>query len=279
MKVSELCENCLWNRQQRLTDDRDYLSQIRSILDSRSENDCAPYLIYLFNQVYEKRFGKRPSYQTEKQTYNDLLLSMEGDLLDRIESSSDPLLTSFVFARLGNYIDFGAMNNVDKNTFLSLFDNASLPEKDRPVYASFIRQCFSGKSFLLIADNCGEIVLDKLFLLQLKKAFPQLDMTVMVRGGEALNDVTVEDAKYVHIDEAARIVSNGEAISGTVYDILSPEAKSVIDNSDIILAKGQGNYESLSGEGRHIFYSFLCKCRLFTEKFNVPKLTGLLLEE
>ncbi len=279
MKVSEQCSGCLWRRQQALTDDQHYLAEIRAILDGRSENDCAPYLIYQFNAVYEKYFGKRPSYKAEKKKYNDLLLSMEEILRKRISDSEDPLRTAFVYARIGNYIDFGAMSCVDENTFLSLFDNTALSERDKPVYDSFTEQCRNGKTFLLIADNCGEIVLDKLFLEQLKTHFPQLSLRVMVRGGEALNDASTEDAEYVHIDRIARIISNGKPISGTVYEILSDEAKAAIDDSDIIFAKGQGNYESLSGQGRQIFYSFLCKCGLFTGKFNVPKLTGIFLEE
>ena len=170
------------------------------------------------------------------------------------------------------------MNCVNEDTFLSLFDNTELPERDKSAYDSFLDQCSKGKIFLLIADNCGEIVLDKLFLEQLKLYFPQLLLTVMVRGGEALNDVTMEDAKYVHINEIARIVSNGKPVSGTIYELLSDEAREIMSASDIIFAKGQGNYESLSGQGFHIFYSFLCKCELFTEKFSVPKLTGIFLE-
>lgn len=279
MKVTERCSECLWRRQQALTDNPRYLAEIRAILDSRSENDCAPYLIYQFNAVYEKYFGKRPSYQKEKKQFNDLLLIMEDKFRKRINDSNDPLKTSFIYARIGNYIDFGALSHVDEKTFLALFDDTELPERDEPVYDLFLDQCQKGRSFLLIADNCGEIVLDKLFLEQLKRCFPQLVLTVMVRGGEALNDATAEDAAYVKIDSIAKIISNGKPISGTVYEILSEDAKSALDKSDIIFAKGQGNYESLAGHKRKIFYSFLCKCDLFTSKFNVPKLTGIFLEE
>jgi hypothetical protein len=64
-----------------------------------------------------------------------------------------------------------------------------------------------------------------------------------------------------------------------MYEMLPAEAKSVLESSDVILAKGQGNYESMSGQGRHVFYEFLCKCELFTSRFNVPKLTGIFIEE
>ena len=68
-------------------------------------------------------------------------------------------------------------------------------------------------------------------------------------------------------------------MAGTVYEMLPDDAKAAMDHADVILAKGQGNYETLSGQGRHIFYSLLCKCDLFTNRFRVPKLTGLLIEE
>ena len=112
-----------------------------------------------------------------------------------------------------------------------------------------------------------------------KKCFPELMFSVLGRGEEVLNDVTCEEAKYVGLDSIAEIISNGSSIAGTVYDMLPEDAKEAIDNADVILAKGQGNYETLSGQGRHIFYSLLCKCDLFTNRFGVPKLTGLFVEE
>ena len=114
---------------------------------------------------------------------------------------------------------------------------------------------------------------------QLKKRFPQLEVKALVRGGEVLNDATVEDAAYSGLDQVAEIVSNGEAISGTIYEMMPEYAKQVLDEADIVLAKGQGNYESMSGQGRHVFYEFLCKCDLFTGRFHVPRLTGILVEE
>ena len=89
----------------------------------------------------------------------------------------------------------------------------------------------------------------------------------------------VEDALNAGIDSVAQIISSGVAVSGTVYDMISDEAKNAIDSADVILSKGQGNYEALSGHGRHIFYSFLCKCERFTNRFQVPSLTGIFVEE
>lgn len=279
MRMSETCARCLYDRQREITDDPAYLAEIRQIIDGRSEGDTAPYLVSLFDKVYERYFGSRRSYREIKRKYNDLVLSMEGALRAGIEAAADPLAAAFAYARIGNYIDFGALPSVDEGTFLSLFDGAALQERDRDTMESFLRRCETAERFLLIADNCGEIVLDKLFIQQLKKRFPRLKAAVMVRGSEVLNDATAEDAEYAGLADVAEVIPNGTAIAGTVYERLTEEARAAIDSADVILAKGQGNYESLCAQGRRIFYAFLCKCDLFTDRFGVPRFTGMFLEE
>lgn len=278
MRVNSYCAACLWDKQQHKSDNPEYLAEVRYIIDTRREGDTAPYLVYLFNRAYERYCGKSEPYRQIKRKYNDLVLSMEGDIRKKIEASPDPLAASIAYARTGNYIDFGAMNDVDSETFLALLGDAKLQARDLLAYEEFVRQCSNAFRFLLIADNCGEIVLDKLFLEQLHRAFPQLSLSVMVRGAEVLNDVTLEDAEYVRIDHLATLISSGSSVAGTVYEMLTKDSKDAIDSADVILAKGQGNYESLCGQGRHIFYSLLCKCDLFTDRFNVPKLTGIFTE-
>ncbi len=279
MRVSESCAQCLFDRQKNRTQNQEYLETVKHILDTRSESDTSPLLVYRFNLEYEKRFGKTDSYAQVKKHYNDLMTGIEDTLRIRINSSDDPLKTALALSRTGNYIDYGAMDHVDEATCLTLVENATLTEADEAVYGHFLESCAHGNSFLLIADNCGEIVLDKLLLEQLHQRFPQLQLQVLVRGDEVLNDVTLQDAHYVHIDEIARILTNGTSVAGTVLELLPEHVKVAFDEADVILAKGQGNYESLSGQGRHIFYAFLCKCDLFTRRFQVPLLTGMLVEE
>ena len=279
MKVGEKCARCLYDHQVQKSTDPDYLAQVKDIIEGRSEEDTTAVLVYRIKQVHEKMFGRSDNYSDVKRRYNDLVLQMESGVRKKIEESDDPLAAALVFARIGNYIDYGAMHDVDEETFLSLFDNARLQEKDMPAYESFLRNCKDAATFLLIADNCGEIVLDKLLLEQLKLRFGQLTLQVLVRGDDVLNDVTMEDAVYTGIDRIAQVFSNGKAVAGTVYEMMPEDARRALDNADVILAKGQGNYESLSGQGRHLFYAFLCKCDYFTSQFSVPLLTGMLIEE
>ena len=279
MRISESCAACLYDKQKNKTDDEEYLSEIRSILDNRKETDTSPYMVYLFNKVHVRRFGAGADYKDIKKKYNDLVLGMEDSLWDEIEKSEDPLAKALIMARVGNYIDFGAMNHVDQDEFLTLFRDTEMREDDRQTYDSFLEACEKGKVFLLVCDNCGEIVLDKLLLEQIARHFPHLTMKALVRGGEVLNDATADDAAYVGLDNIAQIISNGDAIAGTVYDLMPETAKKALDEADVILAKGQGNYETMSDQGRHIFYEFLCKCDLFTSRFKVPRLTGIFTEE
>ena len=279
MRISESCAKCLYDRQLNKTDNAEYLARIKELLDNRSEDDTSPYMVYLFNKVHEKYFGRGADYRDINKKYNDLVLGMEKDLRREIEKSPDPLAKALIMSRIGNYIDFGAMDHVDEHEFMTLFNNSEMRDDDIRVYEAFIRECEAGRSFLLVCDNCGEIVLDKLMIEQLKKRYPDLTVRVLVRGREVLNDATVEDAHYVGIDRIAEVVSNGDAIAGTIYDMMPAEAKKALDEADVILAKGQGNYESMSGRGRHVFYAFLCKCDLFTNRFHVPRLTGIFVEE
>ena len=279
MRISQSCAECLYERQKNKTNNAEYLAEIKRLLDNRKETDTSPYMVYLFNKAHLKYFGKAADYSAIKKQYNDLVLSMEESLHREISSAEDPLAKALIMARIGNYIDFGAMNSIDSDEFLELFRSTEMREDDRMTYEAFLRECTDAKTFLLICDNCGEIVLDKLMLEQLKKRFPQLTVRAMVRGEAVLNDATAEDARYIGLDTAAEIISSGEAIAGTIYEMLPDNAKEILDNSDVILAKGQGNYESMSGQGRHVFYEFLCKCDLFTTRFNVPKLTGMFIEE
>ena len=279
MRINDSCAACLYDKQKNKADNPKYLARIRELLDNRGEDDTSPYMVFLFNKVHEEFFGAGADYTQVKKTYNDLVLGMEEDLRAEIKNAADPIAKALVMARIGNYIDFGAMNHVDTETFLGLFRDTELREDEKKTYESFLQACARAESFLLLCDNCGEIVLDKLLIEQLSLRFPQLKFYAMVRGGSILNDVTEEDAKYVGLDQAAEIVSNGAPVGGTIYSLLPEEARSVLDGADVILSKGQGNYESLSGRGYHVFYALLCKCDLFTSRFDVPRLTGIFVEE
>lgn len=280
MRIEKSCEECLYKKQVHIAENikdealrQEYVQRVREILDTRDENDCSPYIVSKFRKMQEE-FGI-PGTIFPKEKYNRMMLELEERIEREIAKSDDPLRTSILFARVGNYIDFGAMNTVDDDVLIKLINGVNTESLEESVYVDFVSQCATGRNLLLITDNCGEIVLDKLMVRELKKRFPNLQITVMVRGSDVLNDATMEDAIQSGIDSEAKVITNGTAIAGTVYDKLSKEARDAFDSADIIISKGQGNYESIQGSPKKVFYLFLCKCDLFINRFNVPKLTGM----
>ena len=267
------------SKQEALSDNQEYLDAIRKIMDDHIKDDSSPYMALRFAQAYERFFGPAESYAPIRKQYNDLVLSMEDAIRTNIEASEDPLFSALIYSRTGNYIDFAAMDHVEPETLIRLLEETKADAHDHKTYASFLSQCENAESFLLLADNCGEIVLDRLMLEQLHKRFPKLKLTVMVRGGEVVNDAVMEDAEYAGIPSLARVITCGSATGGVVPALMSAEAKAAMDEADVILAKGQGNYEGLYGEGWHIFYLLLCKCEMFAQRFNVPRMTGMFTEE
>lgn len=286
MRLNSVCIRCLMDKQQEKIakfQDEDkktaYMKEIAKIIGESDDEDSSAYLVYLFNQVYRRYFGEVKDYSRIKKEYNAYVLEREQELYQEILEARDPLAQAIIFARIGNYIDFGAMQQVEKEVFLGLFRDQEKNRLDEKNYEAFLNDCGKGKNFLLIADNCGEIVLDKLFLKELRKRFSHLELYVMVRGGEILNDVTMEDAEETGVCAVAKVISNGNVVGGTVEKMLSEEAREIFDRADVILSKGQGNFETLHGCGRNIYYSFLCKCDWFTGKFGVERNTGMFVRE
>ena len=286
MRLNSYCIRCLLDRQQeRLEKFQDeekktaYMKEVAGIVGESEDEDSAPVMVYRFNKLYREYFGEAMDYRKEKEEYNRYVMEMEDRLYQEILEAPDPLAMSIIYARIGNYIDFGAMQHVEKEQFLKLFHDQEKNVLAEDTYHQFLKECAEGKNFVLLTDNCGEIVLDKLFVQELKKRFPHLDVTVMVRGEEVLNDATLEDAEKIGLLAVANVVDNGNGIAGTVERFLSKEALEVLDRADVILGKGQANFETMNGCGRNIYYSFLCKCNWFSKRFNVPKYTGLFLRE
>lgn len=104
--------------------------------------------------------------------------------------------------------------------------------------------------------------------------------TVIVRGKPVLNDATLEDAKYIHMEDVAqKVLGNGTGLPGNVVGAISKESMDEVENADLLISKGQGNYEGLSGCELNIYYLFLCKCEMFMRRFGVEQFTGIMARE
>lgn len=285
MRLYASCICCLLNKQeQKLRNCRDekkkteYMKELLRLAGNSGDEASAPWLAAQIMKVHEKYFGKSGSYADVKKEFNQLVMSMEEELKQRVLSQPDPLKTALLYARVGNYIDFSALEQVKKEEFLSLFEREKdvLDEKE---YMSFCGEMQKAENVVYLLDNCGEIVLDKLVIQILKKKFPRANITAIVRGSEVINDATMEDAVMTGLTNVTEVIGNGDDVAGTILSRVSAEAREKIEKADVIIAKGQGNFESLYGCGKNVYYLFLCKCDWFMRKFHADRFQGMFVNE
>lgn len=277
---------CLLDRREeqlhKFTDEEkkaDYFREILGIISVEGKKESAPYLSVKMKKVYERYFGEKEDFTEIKRFYNELMLSMEPEFEKRIRESEDPVRTALCFAQTANYIDFGTGNEIKKEVLLELFDGANPEKIDQAEYEKFSREMENAKTVVLLADNCGEILLDKLLLKILKENYPAASYTLMVRGKPVSNDATREDALQVKAQEVADIMDNGTDIGGTAPGHVPQYVSDFLAAADVIIAKGQGNFETAYGFGWPIYYLFLCKCDLFMRRFGKEKFGGMFVHE
>ena len=289
MKISATCIRCLLDRQEeriRQMEDEDvksaYLKEVAGIIASSGEDATAPYLVYGINRVYRRYFGSLPDYEKEKKEFNALMLGLESELEADIRMGTDReevLRYALNYARTANYIDYGATNHVEKETLLGLLREAKGEALDAAVLKSLRNELETAGKLAYLADNCGEIVADKLLIKILKEQYPQLEITVIVRGMPVLNDAVPGDAEDVGLTDMVKVIGNGNGVAGTQWNLLSEEAEHALSGADVILSKGQGNFETIHGCGLNVYYLFLCKCEWFTKRFGMERLKGVFVNE
>lgn len=257
----------------------EYMQKVLKLIAEAPKTVSAPVIVRSINDVYMQIFGTRIDYSGVKKYFNQVMLEREPEIKRKLENADDPVKLAIQYAMAGNYIDFGAMKNVDENYLANLLYNAHEIQINQSQYELLKQDLPRAKRLAYLTDNCGEIVLDKVFIELLKKKFPQMDITVIVRGGEVLNDATLEDAKQVGLTDVAEVIGNGNNIGGTWLEEVSKEAGDVIENADMILSKGQANFETLRRCGKNIYYIFLCKCDWLANSLRVPKFTGMLVND
>lgn len=256
-----------------------YIKRLMRIILEADENTSAPEAVEQVMLAREEILGVRDDYTREKAYYNAKMLALEEEIEQKIVSSSDPFRASIGYCLAGNYIDFGTVQGVEENRLMKILEDASrfsLPEEE---VENLRRDCKTAKRLVILIDNCGEIVLDKILLKTIRKINPAVEISAIVRGAPVLNDCTAEDAEQVGLRAVARVISNGTAVAGTCFDRITREAREAIVNADVVISKGQGNFETLSGSGRNVYYLFLCKCHKFSVQFGVPEMSAMLVND
>lgn len=256
----------------------EYQRRVLRALADGADHMTAPEISHELGAILAGMFGIERDFTDIKTHFNQLVLGLEERILERMDRSDDPLDLAIRCALIGNFIDFGQTGSVNEAKLLELVEDAANLEIDTDSIAELKDRIREAQTVAYITDNCGEVVFDKILIEEMRKANPGISVTAIVRGAPAANDATMDDALEVGLDAVATVIDNGDILAGTVPSRVNEATRTALKDSDLVIAKGLANFETLSGTGKNIRFMFLVKCDLYEDIFEVPLNTGVIVK-
>ncbi len=229
---------------------------------SPSENTDIAY------ELISKYTGIKDPYLVMKKEHNKTALNLYPELDKILSTSKDRLYMAAKIAISGNIIDMGISSNhdgqMDFNQILKNIMELPLAIDD---FGGFLVKLNNAKNILYMADNAGEIVFDKIFISEL--AASGKNITVSVKSGPIINDANIEDALQAGVDKIAKIVETGHSKIGNPTGHMSAGFAKIFKSADIIICKGQGNFETLDSIEAPVYFLLKAKCKCVAEALGV----------
>lgn len=227
-----------------------------------------PELSREIHDIIKKYTKSNDPYKQVKKKSNDQAKALYPKLKEMVKKSEDPLRMAIKLAIIGNVIDFGTMNRFNLQ---EMIDSAIDKPFDDSCYPDFQKRLENSTTILYIADNSGEIFFDKILIEELVKKHKKV--TYVVKANPIINDVLLQDAKDAKITEIASVIQGDKgqqkSAPGMVLSYVSDEFKEKLQSFDMIVSKGQGNYESLNEYNREIFFLLMIKCPLVAKDIGI----------
>jgi damage-control phosphatase, subfamily I len=239
---------------------------IREVLLLMREADISKppsYITTLIHRLIRDRLGDDP-YRKIKDTYNNIAMDLYPEMKHKVKTSEDPLLTASKLAIAGNIIDFGIFSSVDINSSItrSLEDRIAVDD-----YHAFTESLSTTSEILYLLDNSGEIVFDRILVEELLRLGKKV--TAVVKGSPVLNDATIDDAVQSGMTSLCEVIDNGSDAVGTVLEWTSPEFQEKFHTAELIISKGQGNFETLIGTDKRTYFLFQSKCDVVSKELDL----------
>jgi uncharacterized protein with ATP-grasp and redox domains len=248
-----------------VTDDEKVIKQILDEVGSHFQdvplNSSPPETgEYIYRRIREIT-GVNDPYKNLKKASIAEVLSIYPILEEMINKSDDPLLTSICLSTIGNVLDFGI-----KRKYKLMEEIGKISEMEYAIfnYKEFREHLDRASSVLFIGDNAGESVFDKLLIGELGKP-----VTYVVRETPVINDSTMDDALESGLQDVAEIISSGSTAPGTILKLCNAPFLEIFKEADMVISKGQGNYEGLSGVDRTVFFLLRAKCQVIAQNTGV----------
>jgi len=224
-----------------------------------------PEMARVIHRIVKKITAKDDPYAKIKEKSNKLALKVYPRLKEKISRSQDSLLTALELAIAGNIIDYGVKNSIDVKKELDKIlneENKVIRKESKSIfnYRGFKSVLKKSQNILYLADNAGEVLFDRILIEEMKKTNKDKDIIYVVKEKPIINDALIEDARVAGIQKYAKIISSGVDTPGTVLSLCSSEFLKMYRRAEMIISKGQGNFEALSNSKRPIFFLFMAKC-------------------
>lgn len=240
-------------------------SVLRKVTKAVSEMDMhrtPPEMGALIYRLVREETGNPDPYKEIKHQFNQIAQDLWPDVMKIYEASASPFETAVRLAIAGNIIDFGVGYSVDHDLLLSTL-NETLQQSLYGNSDRFEKAVMEADTILYIGDNAGEVVFDKILLGHIIGMKGGADkITFAVRGKPIINDITMADADETGMTDLVRVIDNGRDYPGTVLSKCSDTFLEAYREADLVISKGQGNYETLSGEDKQIYFLLKVKCRV-----------------
>ncbi|HDP94293.1 MAG TPA: DUF89 family protein [Candidatus Aminicenantes bacterium] len=227
----------------------------------------APEFASVAHGVLSGMTGDPDPYATAKREQNQMILDRLDYFRSRISAATDPLAAAAKYALMGNIIDLGAAQLFDTESVFNDPENFPVGPDDLERLRRILQK---GRRLLVIGDNAGEAVLDRLFIAEIRREYPQLQVGYAVRSRPAINDVIATDARHAGLDKVAEIMPSGSACAGTLLSHATPQFSEWFHGADAVVAKGQGNFETLENAQRPVVFMFRVKCDVVARFVGLP---------
>ena len=226
-----------------------------------------PHMGMEIHRIIRKTVGDIDPYKELKIKYNQKAMEIYPELKRLVQESKDKIEAASRIAIAGNIIDFGitgTKNEIDlmKTVKETLVQPFAINDID-----SFKRDLETAGKIVYLADNAGEIVFDKVLIEEIPGYKERV--TLAVKGHPVINDATFEDARQTGLTDMVKVIENGSDAPGTILDSCSPDFIEELEKADLVIAKGQGNYETLSESEYNVYFLLKAKCPVIARDLRV----------
>jgi len=250
------------------------LRKVAALVKDLDISQSPPAMGQKIHHIVQETVGIEDPYRAIKSTFNEAALRLYPEMRRLIEASGEPLGTAVRLAIAGNIIDFGVNGGVRESDVERAIGECLAAEIGEEVLGRFESAVRDADEILYLADNAGEIVFDRLLI----ELLPLEKVTVAVKGSAIINDATMEDAVFAGLPRLVEVIDTGDDAPGTLPESCSEAFGERFGRADLIIAKGQGNFETLSEADKHIFFILRAKCAVVAKHLGCVVGTSVLLE-